>query len=130
MKKAIISERAYLSMLAEVYEHIKTETGGIFLGHRENDTWYIIESIDPGWESKFTPVFFEYDEQYITYRANKQRRLYKNSLKLLGLWHRHPGMMKIFQVQTTELIQCLQNKVLRRRGYKMAVPCPRFATTR
>lgn len=96
MKKVIISQRAYLSMLAEVYERVETETGGIFLGHRDGDTWYVLESIEPGPESIFTPTYFEYDDTYVTYRANKVRRLYKCSVDLLGLWHRHPSLMKTF----------------------------------
>lgn len=96
MKKVIISHRAFLSMLAEVYEHVETETGGIFLGHRDNDTWYVLESVEPGPESIFTPSYFEYDDEYVTYRANKISRLYKKPLQLLGLWHRHPGLLKTF----------------------------------
>lgn len=96
MKKVIISQRAYLSMLAEVYERVETETGGIFLGHRDGDTWYVLESIEPGPKSIFTPTYFEYDDAYVTYRANKVRRLYKCSVDLLGLWHRHPSLMKTF----------------------------------
>ena len=96
MKKVIISQRAYLSMLAEVYERVETETGGILLGHRDGDTWYVLESVEPGPKSIFTPTYFEYDDAYVTYRANKLSRLYKCSVNLLGLWHRHPSLMKTF----------------------------------
>lgn len=96
MKKVLISKRAYLSMLAEVYERVDTETGGILLGHREGDTWYVLESVEPGPKSIFTPTYFEYDDAYVTYRANKLSRLYKYSIELLGLWHRHPSLMKTF----------------------------------
>ena len=96
MKKVVLSKRAYLSMLAEVYERVETETGGILLGHREGDTWYVLESVEPGPKSIFTPTYFEYDDAYVTYRANKIRRLYKCSIQLLGLWHRHPSLMKVF----------------------------------
>ena len=96
MKKVILSQRAYRSMLAEVYERIDTETGGILLGHRDGDTWYVLESVEPGRKSIFTPTYFEYDDEYVTYRANKLQRLYKCSIDLLGLWHRHPGLMKTF----------------------------------
>lgn len=96
MKKVIFSQRAYLSMLAEVYERVETETGGILLGHRDGDTWYVLESVEPGPKSIFTPTYFEYDDGYVTYRANKLRRLYKCSIDLLGLWHRHPSLMKTF----------------------------------
>lgn len=96
MKKVIISKRAYLSMLAEVYERVETETGGILLGHHEGETWYVLESVEPGPKSTFTPTYFEYDDAYVTYRANKLSRLYKCSIDLLGLWHRHPSLMKTF----------------------------------
>lgn len=96
MKKVILSQRAYLSILAEVYERVQTETGGILLGHREGDTWYVLESVEPGPKSIFTPTYFEYDDAYVTYRANKLSRLYKCSIELLGLWHRHPGLLKTF----------------------------------
>ena len=96
MKKVVISQQAYLAILAEVYERVETETGGIFLGHREGDTWYVLESIEPGPKSTFTPTYFEYDDAYVTYRANKVSRLYKGSVSLLGLWHRHPSLMKTF----------------------------------
>lgn len=96
MKKVIISNHAYLSMLAEVYERVETETGGILLGHREGNTWYVLESVEPGPKSIFTPTYFEYDDVYVTYRANKLSRLYKCSIELLGLWHRHPSLMKTF----------------------------------
>ena len=96
MKKVIISKHAYLSILAEVYERVETETGGILLGHREGETWYVLESVEPGPKSIFTPTYFEYDDAYVTYRANKLSRLYKCSIELLGLWHRHPDLMKTF----------------------------------
>lgn len=96
MKKVILSQRAYLSILAEVYERVQTETGGILLGHREGNTWYVLESVEPGPKSIFTPTYFEYDDAYVTYRANKLSRLYKCSIELLGLWHRHPGLLKTF----------------------------------
>ena len=41
--RAVFSNRAYASVLAETTEKIKTETGGLFLGTIQNDTWYIIE---------------------------------------------------------------------------------------
>lgn len=83
-------------MLAEVYERVETETGGILLGHRDGDTWYVLESVEPGPKSIFKPTYFEYDDDYVTYRANKLSRLYKCSVELLGLWHRHPSLMKTF----------------------------------
>lgn len=92
----IFSDRAYSALLAETKEKIRTETGGVFLGFYESETWYIVESIDPGPHSIFEVAYFEYDQKYITHLINKIARLYKRNLSLLGLWHRHPGSFDVF----------------------------------
>ena len=94
--KAVFSDRAYLAILAETYDRISTETGGIFLGCFENDTYYIIEAIDPGPKSVFRIDYFEYDTQYTQHLINKTARLYSHRLTLAGLWHRHPGSFDSF----------------------------------
>lgn len=87
-----LSDQAYTSIVAETHAHIDTETGGIFLGKFESGAWYIIEVIDPGYQDILRQVaYFEYDKSYVTHLANMRARLYKKSLSLLGLWHRHPG---------------------------------------
>jgi len=95
-QQVIFSKRAYTALMTETLGKINTETGGIFLGHFSNDKWYIIESIDPGPRSIFSPAYFEYDEAYVNHLANKINRLYKTPLRLIGLWHRHPGSMDSF----------------------------------
>jgi proteasome lid subunit RPN8/RPN11 len=96
-KKIIMSTQTYLSMVSEVSSHSSIETGGIFLGTIENDVWYIIESIDPGYENSIRhQAYFEYDINYVNHLANIRNRLYNKELALLGLWHRHPGSMDTF----------------------------------
>jgi len=95
-QQVIFSERAYVALMTETLGKINTETGGIFLGHFENDTWYIIEAIDPGPKSIFSPAYFEYDQAYINHLINKINLLYKKPLRIVGLWHRHPGSMDYF----------------------------------
>lgn len=95
-KTVVFSSRAFTSILVETQEKIKTETGGVFLGYRKDDVWFVIESIDPGPKSIFRPTYFEYDQQYINHLINKISRLYKEQLDLIGLWHRHPGSFDKF----------------------------------
>lgn len=95
-KKVILSERAYLAIIAETYERYRTETGGIFLGIRTPNTWYVIETLDPGPNSIFQPGYFEYDTAYVNHLSNKIARFYRESIELLGLWHRHPGSFDSF----------------------------------
>lgn len=94
--KVIFSTRAYASVMAETTEKIKTETGGLFLGAYANDTWYIVEAIDPGPKSVFEVAYFEYDQAYTQHLIRKIANLYETELHLIGLWHRHPGSFDIF----------------------------------
>ena len=94
--KVVFSDRAYAAVLAETTEKIKTETGGLFLGVVERDTWYIVETIDPGPKSIFEVAYFEYDQQYTQHLINKVANLYDEKLNLIGLWHRHPGSFDVF----------------------------------
>jgi len=92
----ILSLQAYLGIVAETYERVGTETGGMLLGHYRSGKWYVIEVLDPGPKSTFSPSFFEYDESYATHLSNKTARFYKQGLQLIGLWHRHPGSYSQF----------------------------------
>lgn len=94
--RVVFSNRAYASVLAETTEKIKTETGGLFLGTVQDDTWYIVEAIDPGPKSIFEVAYFEYDQKYTQHLINKIANLYDKKLTLIGLWHRHPGSFDQF----------------------------------
>ena len=94
--KAVFSNRAYTAVLAETTEKIKTETGGLYLGVFENDTWYIVEAIDPGPNSVFEVAYFEYDQPYTQHLIRKIANLYESEMCLIGLWHRHPGSFDVF----------------------------------
>jgi proteasome lid subunit RPN8/RPN11 len=95
--RIVLSRQAYLSIVSEVSVFSGRETGGIFLGTIEDNTWYIIESIDPGYhETIREQAYFVYDVDYINHLANIRYRLYNRELILLGLWHRHPGSMDVF----------------------------------
>lgn len=94
--QVIFSNRAYLAIIAETAEKMKTETGGIFLGCYENNNWYVIEAIDPGPKSVFQAAYFEYDRKYTEHLINKLSRMYQAKLTLIGLWHRHPGSFDEF----------------------------------
>lgn len=94
--KVIFSNRAFAAVLAETTEKITTETGGLFLGVVREDTWYIVEAIDPGPKSIFEVAYFEYDQKYTEHLINKIANLYSHKLDLIGLWHRHPGSFDQF----------------------------------
>lgn len=90
-QRVIFSRRAHAAIVAETLEQHPNETGGILLGHRSYDTWQVIEAIDPGPAARFSAVTFEYDTAYVNHLARKVAGYYITPLKLIGLWHRHPG---------------------------------------
>lgn len=94
--EVVFSDRAYAAILAETTEKIETETGGLFLGLAIKDTFYVIETIDPGPNSVFQIAYFEYDQKYTQHLINKVANLYQFPLQLIGLWHRHPGSYDVF----------------------------------
>lgn len=94
--EVIFSKRAMLSVVAETAEHSNSETGGVFLGFVHHRSWYVVENLDPGPHSVFTPSYFEYDREYISHLANKIARYYERRLSLIGLWHKHPGSLDRF----------------------------------
>jgi len=94
--KVIFSEEAYNTIISETYHKDPAETGGILLGNSENDTWYVIESIEPGPGSIFQTHYFEYDHAFVNYVAKARARRYDIPLRVLGLWHRHPGSFDQF----------------------------------
>lgn len=94
--RVVFSARAYSSILSEVLDKVRTETGGVFLGYWENGVWQVVESIDPGPRSCFEVAYFEYDQDYVNHLINKVSRIYERQLDLIGLWHRHPGSLDRF----------------------------------
>ena len=94
--RLVFSNRAYLAILSETHQKISTETGGIFLGCFEANTFYVVEAIDPGPASTFEIAYFEYDQKYTQHLINKTARLYESAHTLVGLWHRHPGSFDRF----------------------------------
>jgi len=94
--KIIFSKKAYLSLVLEVRGKISTETGGVLLGGISSDCFHVVETLDPGPKSIFQVAYFEYDTEYVNHLATKVSRQYINSLKTIGLWHRHPGSFDVF----------------------------------
>lgn len=94
--EVVFSQRAIAAVMAETAEKIQTETGGLFLGKVIGDTWYVVESIDPGPNSVFEVAYFEYDQPYVQHLINKVAAIYQERLDLIGLWHRHPGSFDQF----------------------------------
>lgn len=91
-----ISDRALADIVTETLEHHRTETGGVLLGLKTAGAWYVLESLDPGPGAVLEHSFFEYNHEYLTHLANKVARRYHTRLRLLGLWHRHPGSFDSF----------------------------------
>lgn len=95
-KKVVLSDRAYAQILSETFNRVRTETGGLLLGHFDNGIWYVVEASDPGINAVFSAAYHEGDEDYENHVCGVYSRLYKHPLVFLGMWHRHPGSMDTF----------------------------------
>jgi proteasome lid subunit RPN8/RPN11 len=100
--KVIFSTDAFNTIISETYHKDPVETGGILLGNSENDIWYVIESIEPGPGSVFQSHYFEYDHAFVNYVAKARARRYDIPLRVVGLWHRHPGSFDRFSATDDE----------------------------
>lgn len=93
----VFSERAWNAIVSETLDKNPLETGGIFLGYvLEGGVWIVVETVPPGWKTVNTVVDFEYDTTFVNYLANVIYKQYDKRLRVLGLWHRHPGSMDYF----------------------------------
>lgn len=93
----IFTKRAFNAIVTETISKHPIETGGVFLGYAmDNGTWIVVENVAPGHKSIHHSTYFEYDTDFVTYLANVIAQQYKGSLRILGLWHRHPVSMDIF----------------------------------
>jgi integrative and conjugative element protein (TIGR02256 family) len=91
-----LTARSYRDILNETSQQLATETGGVLIGECRRDKWFVVESIDPGPKAVLQHSYFEYDHNYVNHLTNKVRQRYVAPLKLLGLWHRHPGSFDRF----------------------------------
>jgi len=98
-EKIVFSDRALTQIYNETHNRIKTETSGLLLGHYYNNTWYVVESSDPGYEDGegiFRTSYHESDEKYVNHICGIISKTYKYPLTFLGMWHRHPGSLDTF----------------------------------
>lgn len=99
-KEIVFSDRAYAAILAEGLARDPLETGGILLGNckecKDGTSWYVVESTDPGLNTRHTTVHHEMDQKYHNHIYPILSRIYEEDLILLGLWHRHPGNFNRF----------------------------------
>ena len=93
----VFSNRAYNAIIRESFAKDPVETGGILLGYiRDDGVWIVMEVLPPGIDCINEIAYFEYDDAFVNYLAPSVANQYKINLKLLGLWHRHPGSMNTF----------------------------------
>jgi hypothetical protein len=96
MDTVYLSDSAFRDVVLETAEHPAIETGGILLGTADENGWYVVEVLDPGPRTVRSAAYFEYNHSYATHLAGKVARRYAAPLRLLGLWHRHPGSLDTF----------------------------------
>lgn len=106
--QVVFSDRASASMTVDIQYSIleKKEIGGVLLGHIENNIFYVIENVCPGFNIISSPVTFQYDKEFVDYLANHYSQMYKPKLHVIGLWHTHIDGEGIFSPSDRELNDC------------------------
>ena len=96
--EVIFSDRAYSSIYLETMQRMndKKETGGVLLGHIDDEKCYILENVLPGHLAKRTIGSFEYDVKFVDYVATHLANLYFIKLDVVGIWHTHFDSIDIF----------------------------------
>lgn len=99
MDEIVFSNEAYNAIIEESFAFDPDETGGILLGHKSNDVWFVMKMIPSGFnENKVhhSRALFKYDKDYVNYTMEKVSQNYAEPLEVLGLWHRHPDNFEHF----------------------------------
>jgi len=105
----ILSDRAYTSIINDVLQNGKLETGMVLLGNIVGKIWYVTECIPGGPESFNTRNDFVLDLAFVNYLVKKTSSLYRHPVSILGFYHRHPGSMDYFSA--TDLATIRDNLV-------------------
>lgn len=102
---AVLSDRAYTSIILGVMSSEQNETGGVLIGNVCNRVWYIVDAIDPGMNTINQTDFFRWEADYVNHLARHNGALYRYPLTIIGFWHRHPGSMDFFSVTDENTIR-------------------------
>ena len=89
------TSRSYLQVVQEVSRYPGVETGGVFLGRRIGNDFYVFESVDAGRNAVRAPGSLKLEFEYIEHLGDVYKDIYKD-LGVLGMWHRHPGDFDVF----------------------------------
>lgn len=83
--------KAYIQLLTEIADYPYVETGGVFVGQRRKNTFYIFETIDPGFKANRQRAEFSRHYEYTEHLAYKVTNQYEGKTTVIGYYHRHPG---------------------------------------
>lgn len=93
--RVYFTTHAFVQLLREIEDFPGIETGGIFVGRRIENTFFIFECVDSGIHCEHTEVEFERDYEYTEHLSYVVASMYKDA-KPIGYYHRHPGNFNRF----------------------------------
>ena len=83
--------KAYVQLLTEIADYPYVETGGVLVGQRLCNTFYIFETVDPGFKADRQRAEFSRHYEYTEHLAYKVANQYEGKTTVVGYYHRHPG---------------------------------------
>lgn len=89
--KIYFTTKAYVQLLTEVADYPHVETGGVLVGQRHQNTFYVFETVDPGFKADRKIAEFSRHYEYTEHLAYKVANQYEGNTTVIGYYHRHPG---------------------------------------
>ena len=83
--------KAYVQLLTEIADYPYVETGGVLVGQRRGNTFYVFETVDPGFKADRQRAEFSRHYEYTEHLAYKVANQYEGKTTVVGYYHRHPG---------------------------------------
>jgi len=123
-KRVVVSQYA-LNKISEsiLLADNRYEVGGVFLGHRQFRTCFIIDATVPNDQKFKSTISFELAGESETKAANDVASLYCKPPALMGIWHSHIGGMDTFSAQDRRSNQVF-SALVRGAISAIAIPAP------
>lgn len=94
--KIFFTKKSYIQLLTEIEDYPYVETGGVLVGQRRGNVFYVFESVDPGFKADRQRSEFSRHYEYTEHLAYKVANQYEGETTVVGYYHRHPGSFDCF----------------------------------
>ncbi|MDO4169425.1 MAG: hypothetical protein Q4D45_05925 [Lachnospiraceae bacterium] len=84
-----ISNRAFSLMMTDISRYPNVEAGGLILGIKEDNIYYVIEAIEAGDDASRSAGTLLCDEKNMIHMISTLVNIYDPQIDVIGVWHKH-----------------------------------------